>query len=731
MRASRLSDIARQLCRGLEAAHSANILHQDLKSNNAMLTRRQDGSLRVVITDFGLALALGGMGGEASGRFGGTPNYIAPERWKGAAATPASDVYALGVVLYEMLAGRLPFRRDTPWAERLTSLPEPPSRSERHPDPRWDAIVLRCMAPDPARRFSSAGEVLRAIDGAFGVRNRKRWLAAAVLAVALASPVAVLRERIWPPPVARLAILPFEGSTGDGQIDAAAKGALRGLAGRVESLGASRRLAIIPMDEALRQEADAPELAAARLGATHVLTGAFLPQGAGFAVRAAVTDARTGVNLRDYTGEFGAGDTAALPDSLSGVVSSAFRLDRPPPVGVAPGAYSHYAAGVAALGGVPPDFDKAIGSFDEALKADGGSALIYAGLADARHRKWEVVREPGLLAKAKESARRAESLQPDCAAVLLAAGFIEATDGRPERALEMFQRAVELEPGNAEIWRRNGIVQQRLGREADAVASLQRAVQLAPDYYANHQALGAIYFLFGRYADAADAFRAVTRLAPELPEGHGLLGAALLTLERDAEAEAALRKALAIRETRATLNNLGILLAYGRRFEETVEVLRRALKAGADDARLRLNLGIALRRIERLGEAREQFERASVLAREMLLRDPRNAVARAQLSYAMVRLGQSALAADEALQAGRLAPRDYSVLYWCVMTLDALGRRGDALALLAEASPERLRDMRRQPDLADFARDPRFLALLQQAQIQPAKGENRNASRNR
>jgi hypothetical protein len=227
--------IARQLCRGLEAAHDANTLPCDLKSNNVMLTRLADGSLRVVITDFGLAQALTSADRPVSSTISGTPNYIAPERWKGAAATPGSDIYALGVILYEMLAGRPPFPRGTPWRKRTTEVPDPPSKSERAPDPRWDPIVLRCLAPDPARRFASAAEVLRAIEHAFRVSHRRAWLATAAVTALTIGAAARWRERIWPPPpLARLAVLPFAGSAADPVVDRAVNGGLYDLAGRLE-----------------------------------------------------------------------------------------------------------------------------------------------------------------------------------------------------------------------------------------------------------------------------------------------------------------------------------------------------------------------------------------------------------------------------------------------------------------------------------------------------------------
>jgi Flp pilus assembly protein TadD len=221
-----------------------------------------------------------------------------------------------------------------------------------------------------------------------------------------------------------------------------------------------------------------------------------------------------------------------------------------------------------------------------------------------------------------------------------------------------------------------------------------------------------LHFRAGRYLEAVEAFRQVTRLAPELAYGYSMLGGALLAAEQEAEAEQALRKSVQLRETRAALNNLGVLLRYQHRDEEATQMLTRALRAGADDAGLRLNLANALRSTGRQAEASEHYKRASDLSRTALLRDPRDAAARARLAYSMVHLGTPALAGDEALQAAKLAPSDYSVLFWSIMTLESLGRREDALSLLHNSPAQRLRDLSRQPDLVALSRDPRFRAML-------------------
>jgi tetratricopeptide (TPR) repeat protein len=321
-------------------------------------------------------------------------------------------------------------------------------------------------------------------------------------------------------------------------------------------------------------------------------------------------------------------------------------------------------------------------------------------------------------------AQRARNFNPDSPPVLLVLGSIARAEGKPEQPVDLFHRAAELEPNSPVALIRTALAFQQMGRDEDAIGLLRKAVYLSPDYYSPYWNLGFVYFHMGHYSEAVEAFRSVTRLAPELPDGYLRRGAALLAAGDDAEAERALRRSLRIQKTRAALNNLGVLLRYQGRDAEAVQTLQEALQVGADDSGLRLNLANALRRLGRAGEAQENFRRARDIARATLLRDPRDAVSRARLAYSMVQLGAPAFAADEALQAARIAGSDYSVIFWSVATLESVGRRHDALSLLANASREQLRDLHRQPDLAGLAKDTRFLALLERAQS-PTSQEKR------
>jgi serine/threonine-protein kinase len=155
-------EIARRLCAALAAAHGKGVLHRDFKPGNIMI----DGRGQVLITDFGLAaLAAQVTGPEA--RYG-TPAYMAPEQLAGKEASARSDIYALGLVLYEMFTGRRAFEaqsREELLRMEETGAPAVPSTLVRDLDPAVERVILRCLEPDPARRPASALSVAAALPG--------------------------------------------------------------------------------------------------------------------------------------------------------------------------------------------------------------------------------------------------------------------------------------------------------------------------------------------------------------------------------------------------------------------------------------------------------------------------------------------------------------------------------------------------------------------------------------
>jgi serine/threonine protein kinase len=167
--------IARQMAAGLAAAHRVGVVHRDFKSHNVMLVKPNapEQEVRVVVTDFGLARRSADDGNTAfSLSFGadeisGTPAYMAPEQVEGGAVTPATDIYAFGVVLYELLTGVWPFMAETPMKMAIKRLQEPPPPPSVHLtglDPRWEATILRCLARQPADRFANITEAVASLE---------------------------------------------------------------------------------------------------------------------------------------------------------------------------------------------------------------------------------------------------------------------------------------------------------------------------------------------------------------------------------------------------------------------------------------------------------------------------------------------------------------------------------------------------------------------------------------
>ena len=174
MSAAEALPIVEEMCAGLGAAHRVGVIHRDFKSSNVMLVPLASpanvNAVRTVITDFGLAHAEShpGMTLTRPGDIVGTPSYMAPEQIEGGAITAATDIYSLGIVIYEMLTSVLPFAADTPLATAMKRLKAPaPSPRLQAPDidSKWESVVARCLEREPAQRFATTDEIVKALRG--------------------------------------------------------------------------------------------------------------------------------------------------------------------------------------------------------------------------------------------------------------------------------------------------------------------------------------------------------------------------------------------------------------------------------------------------------------------------------------------------------------------------------------------------------------------------------------
>jgi len=168
---ARAAWVLQQVASALDYAHARGVVHRDIKPSNILINRELD---KIILTDFGIAQAAEATQHTRTGIVLGTPGYIAPERVKGETATPASDIYSLGIALFEMLTGVQPFRADTPFAvlhQQVTMPPPSPRKFNPQLPTKVEGVIRKALAKDPAQRYATAGELARDFALATDVQN--------------------------------------------------------------------------------------------------------------------------------------------------------------------------------------------------------------------------------------------------------------------------------------------------------------------------------------------------------------------------------------------------------------------------------------------------------------------------------------------------------------------------------------------------------------------------------
>jgi eukaryotic-like serine/threonine-protein kinase len=709
LRAGRLPDveareIARQLCAGLAEAHRNQIIHGDLKSGNVILTKTANGAMRAVITDFGLARGLdASLRNAQSGDAGGTPAYMAPELWKGEKASIASDIYALGVILFELASGKSPHPKEDSWPrmswERRLAW-KPPAVH-----PKWDRVLTRCLDPDPARRFHDADQIAVAL----GPSRSRRWflLAAAAVVLATATGVVTYERTRSPKKSAQVAMSPFQASQENASL---AEGLFRDTTAQLSRLKGSA-------DTRFKFLADKTP------GATEVLQGTLNNESGKVILDAHLTDPRSGIDTREWKAEYTPSETRYIPTALTGFVTETLHLPPAQAPAVNQAARQDYLAGVKDTRR-NSTIDVALPLLERAVQKDPDSSLTRAGLAEAQWIKYFVTKDAVWLSRTAESVRLAEIRNPDVAAVHRIAGVLKENDGAYEQAVAEYQRAIEIEPGNSDAYRRLGEAYKTNGQMDLALTAFRRAVELEPTFFKTYQALGAFYMDRANYTDAASQFQKVVALAPDEPDAHYALGSAYMELGRFPEAVSEFRSALAHAESPKILDNLGIALMYQEEDNEAIPYLLRSLKLSPGrSSMVWVNLETAYRQTNRSAKSRLANHRGLELAEKEVTQDPRSGQVHSRLAYFCARMKDTGRAESEAAQALHLSPADAETRWTVATTYEALHQRSDTLRVL-NASPDGvLADLSRWPDVAELRKDPRFIQLLADRKIKTGRNQ--------
>jgi eukaryotic-like serine/threonine-protein kinase len=510
----------RQIAAGLSAAHQAGVVHRDFKSSNVLLVPQEGGGVRAVVTDFGLARSTNGTGTAAAhSDVSGTPAYMAPEQAEGKESTIATDVYALGIVIYEMVTGALPFSGgSTPSSVARTHLTDEPLRPTACApdlDPTWERVILRCLERDPALRTASALEVSEALarspahlPPAPPARLRPRWmlpvlLAGLVMTIGAAAAVRIFESRRAAPDQAgplvqsrrSLAVMGFKNLSG--RPDAAWMSTAFSEILSSE-LAATEAVRLVPGENVAKAkmalslvdaESFAPETLGrirATLATDLVLLGSYLAvDGSGdgrLRLDVRVQDTATGETVTSFTETARKADVFDLVSQAGAHLRGKLGL-RPLTASQAAAASAArpanleavraYAEGLARL----RVFD-AVGARDLLLKAtaaDPDYPLAHSALSLA----WSQL---GYDEKAKEAARRGLDLSQRLSReerLLAQARYAEVTGDR-KKALDAYTRLFGLAPDDVEYGLRLGETQVSGGETAEALKTALALEQLTP-----------------------------------------------------------------------------------------------------------------------------------------------------------------------------------------------------------------------------------------------------------
>ena len=743
-----------QIARGLEAAHRVGVVHRDVKPANVMVMPEggPDGGPCATVLDFGIAHVPDAALTQAGDSLG-TALYMSPEQLRGEPVDARVDVWGLGVVLYQMLAGRRPF--DGPYAAAvaygiLHEEPAPLAEARDDLPEGLVEVVGRCLAKDPAERYPSAGALAddlerlghrdgppraehaytlppaqRSPPAARAVRLRRGAMAAVALAV-----LAGLALALWPGSAVagpqRLVVLPFRAVGDDAQ--ALSEGLVETVTSKLGGLAALReRVRVVPASEVT--DGLTPSQAREQLDASLVVEGTIQTEGGRVRVTLSLVD--VGGDEAEQLGsrslDDDSGSAFALQDAAVLEVAGMLRVE----VGetgreaLAAGSTDDPEANALYLRGRgelrqqhgAADLERARALFAQAIALDPSFALAHAALADAQWETYGVTSETAWADRAVASAQRALALDDGLAEVHTALGVIYEGRGEYALALTSLDRALTLDPGHAEAVRRLARVYAAQGRADEAEATFQRAVALAPDFWRPYNSFGVFYLREGRTDRAAEQFRRALRFDPgNLTLLYNLGGAAWQAGTLD-EAADAFGRILRVDPDHAQAASALAAVRFARGdYAGAAEVAAHAAELQPDNASSWL--GLAETRWWAPGQrdqAREDYGRALTLVRAQL-RVARTTEALLTLAGAFEGSGQpdSARAVLDEIEA-LLTPADATVeqAYALGVASERAGRRDRALVWLDSAFRRGYGRVQaeRSPWLAGLRTSPSFRSL--------------------
>lgn len=739
----------RQIAAALEHAHERGVVHRDLKPVNIRITPGGDAK----VLDFGLAVrtnpaavdhkTLDAMPRETTAGLAGTMAYMAPEQLRGGESGPRSDIWAFGVVLYEMASGQRPFQGENFYRLCMSILQEAPPPLPARIPPGLVAVIRRCLEKDPARRYQRASEVraaLEALEPSSAIVSpavapaKPRWtLGAAIAGMALLAAVGYFGWTRWrrtppasslPSPI-QLAVLPPTPMNGDPVAAAFGNGLAETLTSRLTELTEKHSLAVIPTSEVRSKGVRSVDEAREQFGVNLALMLSIQRVADRIRVNYSLVDTRSHRQTGADTITSPASDPFALQDRVAESVLRKLELGINAETAQArqsrgttePAAYDYYLQGRGYLQEFSKleSIDNAVTVFRRALEKDPEFAAAFAGLGEAYWRKFGLTHDPRWVNESTEACQNAAARSSALAEAHTCLGYVFQGTGKYEEAAGEFQQAARLQPTMDAAHMGLARAYESLNRPADAERTFREAISIRPNYSVLYYELGRFYYRRGRLEDAAEMFSQVVALAPDSFPGYSSLGGIRLAQGRYAEAIPLLERSLEIRKTGPPLSNLGYAYFQMRRYADAAKRFEEATQLDDKNYVLWGNLGDAYYWAPgHRQDAPASYRKAITLAEEALRVNRSDPDALSSLSLYHAMLGERAPALNYVQGALQAAPKRPDLLLNAAIAYIQLGERDLSLGMLERAvdaglAPATLRDM---PNFDSLRDQPRFQKLF-------------------